>query len=310
MSYDTESDSSTDSGLPTCECCGEAYTHTTCDGANATRSCGCSTTPLTDGGRVPQSFEALAATCETCGGDVEPQYLEDGECPGCLYGEPLTDGGEDLLDVCPDCDGSSIKSNAGGGFGGRPSTGRGRYFCSDCGTHFEEPATRPRRGKPVRRGLAGKLADPDVGPDDLVTDGGAREQTIQNWLVINWQEATTRTRKSKPDPSSLGTQELATSLTLTVTIPEVEMPDLVADIEVPQARVEASELSDLSVEDSADWRDVADAVVDEHPDADPFEDLDRLVVAVLEDAPGRPDIEEVKRYLRSQVRQATRGEST
>jgi len=83
--------------LPTCEDCGLTYLHTTSGGPGQTkRSCGCSTTLdlVTDRG-VPDSLEELAATCESCGGDVEPQYLEDGECPGCVYGEPVTDGGVD-----------------------------------------------------------------------------------------------------------------------------------------------------------------------------------------------------------------------
>jgi len=135
-----------------------------------------------------------------------------------------------------------------------------------------------------------------------------REETIENWLVINWREGTTRTRKSKPDPSSLGTHEISTSLTLNVTIPEVETPELRADVEVPQPRVEASELSDLEAEDSPDWMDVADEVVDDNHEADPYDEVDRLVVSVLEDAPGRPDVDEVKRYLQTQLREVHRGE--
>ncbi len=182
---------------------------------------------LADGG-VPESFESLASTCESCGDDVDPERLIEGECPGCHY--------------------------------------------------------RP------------------------MTDGGAREETIQNWLVINWREGTTRTRKSKPDASKLGTHELTTSLTLNVTIPDVDVPELVADVEVPQPRVEASELSDLEAEDSPDWMDLADEIVDEHPEADPFDEVDQLVVAVLEDAPGKPDVKEVKRYLQQQLRELQRGE--
>jgi len=49
---------------------------------------------VTDGG-VPRSFEDLAGTCESCGDSVDPQRLVNGECPGCAYGEPMTDGGVD-----------------------------------------------------------------------------------------------------------------------------------------------------------------------------------------------------------------------
>lgn len=49
----------------------------------------------TDGG-VPESFDDLASTCESCGDDVHPERLIEGECPGCHYHEPddlVADGG-------------------------------------------------------------------------------------------------------------------------------------------------------------------------------------------------------------------------
>jgi len=44
---------------------------------------------------LPQSFEELASTCESCGEDVESERLIEGECPGCHYHEPdlVADGG-------------------------------------------------------------------------------------------------------------------------------------------------------------------------------------------------------------------------
>jgi len=71
-------------------------------------------------------------------------------------------------------------------------------------------------------------------------------EEIHNWLIIDWQNGSTRTRKSEPDPSSLGTHEIATEVHLDLVIPEVDVDNLTARVEVPQPRVEATELEDLA----------------------------------------------------------------
>ncbi|WP_373189955.1 hypothetical protein [Halolamina sp.] len=49
---------------------------------------------VADGG-VPDSFEDLASTCESCGDDVDPDRLIEGICPGCQYRpDAMADGGE------------------------------------------------------------------------------------------------------------------------------------------------------------------------------------------------------------------------
>ncbi|NHX37187.1 PadR family transcriptional regulator [Halolamina sp. R1-12] len=52
---------------------------------------------VADGG-VPESFDDLASTCETCGDDVDPEYLIEGECPGCHY-RPVADGSTTWTDL-------------------------------------------------------------------------------------------------------------------------------------------------------------------------------------------------------------------
>ncbi len=52
---------------------------------------------LTDGG-VPETFDELAGTCENCGDDVDPDWLIEGECPGCHY-RPVADGGTTWTDL-------------------------------------------------------------------------------------------------------------------------------------------------------------------------------------------------------------------
>jgi hypothetical protein len=135
------------------------------------------------------------------------------------------------------------------------------------------------------------------------------EKEIRNWLVINWQDGSTRTRKSKPSASSLGTHELATELTLDIHIPEVDVDELRARVEVPKPRVEQTALNDVDAEDAPDWMDVADeriqAFINDHGrDWAAFrERFDSMVVSVLTDAPTRPPVEDVRDYLRQTVRE-------
>lgn len=56
-------------------------------------------------------------------------------------------------------------------------------------------------------------------------------------LVVNWRDDDLRFRKTAPE-GALAPQELAIPLTIVVTIPEVQVPEIHADIEVPPARVE------------------------------------------------------------------------
>lgn len=132
--------------------------------------------------------------------------------------------------------------------------------------------------------------------------------TIENWLILNWQDGTTRTRKSEPNASKLGVHEIATKLTLNVHKPEVEMPDLEADIEIPQTRVESSRLDDLDEDDAPDWQDVLEEVLEQNPDAEYPEDSDDVTLTVLQRAPGRPAIQPVEEAVIRALRERGRGD--
>lgn len=133
------------------------------------------------------------------------------------------------------------------------------------------------------------------------------EHQIQNWLIINWKDPSTRTRKSEPKASDLGTHELATELTLDVVIPEVDVDSLHARVEVPTPRVEQSEIEGLDAEDAPDWQDVADEAVgqffERHDTWADWRDLsDKFTLNVIRNAPSRPPVEKVQGYLRTRVR--------
>jgi hypothetical protein len=138
------------------------------------------------------------------------------------------------------------------------------------------------------------------------------EKTIHNWLIINWQDGSTRTRKSEPSPSSLGTHELATELRLDVVIPEVDVDELRARVEVPKPRVEQTALDDMDADDAPDWMDVADDRLAEFFDRAGYdwsawrEAKAAVVVDILDNAPTRPPVADVKTYANRQVKQTIR----
>lgn len=89
-------------------------------------------------------------------------------------------------------------------------------------------------------------------------------KTIQHWLVFNWKTGKSRTRQS--EPGELGTHELATRLNLEVEIPEVEVPELAAKIDVPQPVVQTAVIESLDGESLPDHADEAAELVDRHRD--------------------------------------------
>lgn len=91
-----------------------------------------------------------------------------------------------------------------------------------------------------------------------------QDKHIENWLVIDWKSGATRTRKS--EPTDLGTYEIATRLSIDVEVPDVEVPDLAARVEVPQPHVQTAVLESVDEEDLPDHADVAAEIVDDHRD--------------------------------------------
>lgn len=62
------------------------------------------------------------------------------------------------------------------------------------------------------------------------------EKTIDGWLVVDWKQGTHRTRQSKPKQSELGSTELLAELSVHVTVPEVDIPTLAVEIDVPEGK--------------------------------------------------------------------------
>jgi DNA-directed RNA polymerase subunit RPC12/RpoP len=85
--------------------------------------------------------------------------------------EVATDGGVDLVEACPECDGTKFKVRVSSVHKNlRTGDVGAKYKCGVCGATFDEPARRERRAPAPLNGTAKRLAEAD--PGDLLTDGG------------------------------------------------------------------------------------------------------------------------------------------
>jgi hypothetical protein len=132
------------------------------------------------------------------------------------------------------------------------------------------------------------------------------DKEITGWVVVDWKTGDLKIRKTKPKASELGTNELRTKVKFDVSVPEVDVPTLAAEVNVPEPRVYAATLDAIDDEDLPEWADVAIEKVDDHRVA--FEEaanapefdaaVDQATVATLQDTPGRPDVEAVREFVR------------
>lgn len=140
-------------------------------------------------------------------------------------------------------------------------------------------------------------------------------KTIGGWLVVDWRDETHRTRKNKPSSTELGTNELLAELQVDVTVPDVEVPTLAVEIDVPEPQVHAATLEALDDEDLPDWTDTANEVVNDHATAiqdttsqqESRELVDQLTTRTLVNVSTRPDPQKVRKYVRQMVHRVGNG---
>jgi hypothetical protein len=132
------------------------------------------------------------------------------------------------------------------------------------------------------------------------------DKTIKAYAVIDWRNESVKARKTKPNHSELGSNELMAILKFPVTIPDVDIPTLAAEIEVPEPMVHSATLEALEDREMPDWATTADEVISNHLDAlreaaNPGPVIDTVVLETLRDARGRPKIENVEEYVKQAV---------
>ena len=131
------------------------------------------------------------------------------------------------------------------------------------------------------------------------------DKNITGWLIVDWKDGSHRTRQSKPSKGELRANELTAKLSVDVSVPEVEVPTLAVEIDVPEPQVYAATLEALDNEDLPDWSDVANDKVEgnrvafEQADNAPEwkQAVDETTVDTLREAQGRPDVDNVREYV-------------
>lgn len=70
----------------------------------------------------------------------------------------------------------------------------------------------------------------------MTNDTNTTTRTYSGYLVINWRDDTLRFRKTEPE--DLNPTEIAVPQSVTVTVPEIEVPSVELNVDVPPAAVD------------------------------------------------------------------------
>lgn len=145
----------------------------------------------------------------------------------------------------------------------------------------------------------------------MATDTDHTEKDLDVWLVIDWKNDQIRARKT--DPGGTGPYEIAIPTAITVRVPEVDVPTLEAEVEVPRPKVERVETEQRDreadeppwmeyVEEAKDHPDARGAVVEAVESGQPSSEwrvaVNAIVGVVLRHADGAPDPERVEKAAR------------
>lgn len=140
----------------------------------------------------------------------------------------------------------------------------------------------------------------DSQPDDTT------EKELSAYLIVNWKDETLKSRKTEPDDTNLSPYEIAIPASVTVVVPEVEIPEIAARVEVPRPNVESGLLEDAAWEGDPDaWKEVADDLLDGafKREGEVNDDtVMQLVGRTLTTADVPADPTRVKHYLRREIR--------
>lgn len=147
--------------------------------------------------------------------------------------------------------------------------------------------------------------------DDTQTD-----ETVKNlsaYLIVNWKDETLKSRKTEPSQSKLSPYEIAIPASVEVVVPEVEVPELTARIDVPRANVESGLVEDAAREGDPDaWQDIADDLLNRAvADGQEFDtDLVMMLVGrTLTESEVPADAGRVRHYVRRRIQERAEAEA-
>lgn len=131
------------------------------------------------------------------------------------------------------------------------------------------------------------------------------DKKIDGWLVVDWKQESLKARKTKPTVGELGTNELMAKVSVDVSVPDVDIPTLALEIDVPEPKVYAATIEALDDDDLPDWSGVANEKVEANRKALEHANnstewkgaVDETTVDVLREFSGRPDVENVREYI-------------
>lgn len=135
-----------------------------------------------------------------------------------------------------------------------------------------------------------------------MTEG--KQKTIEGFLRVDWKKEKVTARQTEPSVSELGNNELLAKYRFTVNIPDVDVPTLAAEIDVPEPMVYSATLEALEDREMPEYAQIADTViadrVDDIRDAgdDELENvIAGITVQTLRETRGRPRLELVEEYV-------------
>lgn len=147
-----------------------------------------------------------------------------------------------------------------------------------------------------------------------MSDDSGREKTIRGFAIVDWKKGKIRSRQTEPEVSELGSNELLANLRFDVSIPEVDVPTLAAEIDVPEPMVYSATLEALEEREMPEYAQTADRVitayVDDIQDAGDAElegVVSSIVVRTLRETRGRPRVEVVEEYVNEVVEEIRGG---
>lgn len=132
----------------------------------------------------------------------------------------------------------------------------------------------------------------------------SKQKTIEGFLRVDWKKEKVTARQTEPSVSELGNNELLAKYRFTVNIPDVDVPTLAAEIDVPEPMVYSATLEALEDREMPEYAQIADTVIADRVDdiRDAGDDgLENIIAGItvqtLRETRGRPRLELVEDYV-------------